>query len=127
MLATQTLILLGTPPNRVLRQLREVRGERYEFMRGFFPGATDVADPEFDFQQPRLQSFLVTEGAAAVGRTLASLDLATLEVQVTALRRQGKRRIQPPPDLIIEQGDVLILAGAPEALGKAEIAILQGR
>jgi monovalent cation:H+ antiporter-2, CPA2 family len=126
MLATQTMLLLGTPPNRVLRQLREVRGERYEFMRGFFPGATDVDDPEFDIDQPRLQSFLITEGAAALGRSLAELDLAALKVQVTALRRQGKRRIQPPAETIIEQGDVLILAGLPEALGKAEIRLLQG-
>ena len=39
MLATQTMMLLGVPLNRVLRRLREVRSERYHLMSGFFPGA----------------------------------------------------------------------------------------
>jgi CPA2 family monovalent cation:H+ antiporter-2 len=126
MLATQTMLLLGSPPNRVLRRLREVRGERYEFMRGFFPGATDVDDPEFDFSQPRLQSFMIVEGAHAVGRPLGDINLRALGIAVTALRRNGVRQVNPSADHVILAGDVLILAGTPEALGKAEIALLQG-
>src|SRR5205085_4326178 len=51
MLATQTMMQLGIPLNRVLRRLREVRQERYQFMRGFFPGATD--EELADGEQPR--------------------------------------------------------------------------
>lgn len=126
MLATQTMLLLGTPPNRVLRRLREVRGERYEFMRGFFPGATDVDDPEFDISQPRLHSLMVADGAFAIGKPLGELKLAAMEVEVTAVRRRGVRHFNPVHDFILQSGDVLILAGTLEALGKAEIAILQG-
>ncbi|MDX2217982.1 MAG: monovalent cation:proton antiporter-2 (CPA2) family protein [Burkholderiales bacterium] len=126
MLATQTMLLLGSPPNRVLRRLREVRGERYEFMRGFFPGATDVDDPEFDSSQPRLQSFMLEEGAAAVGKTIAKLDLDAAHARITAVRRRGVRHVNPAGEFLLEAGDVLIVAGTPEALGKAEIALLQG-
>ncbi|MBL8517159.1 MAG: cation:proton antiporter [Betaproteobacteria bacterium] len=126
MLATQTMLLLGSPPNRVLRRLREVRGERYEFMRGFFPGATDVDDPEFDAAQPRLKSFLITEGAFAVGKALDVLGLEEAGAVATAVRSRGVRRNNPPGDYVLQAGDVLILAGTPEALGKAEIALLQG-
>ncbi len=126
MLATQTMLLLGTPPNRVLRRLREVRGERYEFMRGFFPGATDMDDPEFDISQPRLHSLMVTEGAYAVGKPLGELKLVEMGAPVTAVRRRGVRHFNPVPDFVLQVGDVLILAGTLESLGKAEIAILQG-
>src|SRR5258706_2146311 len=40
MLATQTMMQLGLPLNRVLRRLRDVRQERYSSMGGFFPGVT---------------------------------------------------------------------------------------
>lgn len=126
MLATQTMLLLGSPPNRVLRRLREARGERYEFMRAFFPGATDVDDPEFDSSQPRFQSILLEAGAAAVGKPISALDLAAAHAQITLVRRRGVRHVSPPGDFLLEAGDVLILAGTPEALGKAEIALLQG-
>lgn len=126
MLATQTMLLLGSPPNRVLRRLREARGERYEFMRGFFPGATDVDDPEFDSSQPRFQSLMLEAGAAAVGKPISDLDLTAAQAQITLVRRRGVRHVSPPGDFVLEAGDVLILAGTPEALGKAEIALLQG-
>jgi Trk K+ transport system NAD-binding subunit len=42
------------------------------------------------------------------------------------VRRRGVRHVNPPGEFVLEVGDVLILAGTPEALGKAEIALLQG-
>ena len=126
MLATQTMLLLGTPLNRVLRRLREVRGERYEFMRGFFTGATDEDDRDFDTDQPRLHSLLVNDGAACAGKTIAALELEFMGVELTAIRRRGVRQFNPAPESRVEVGDVLILAGTPEALGRAEIRLLQG-
>jgi K+:H+ antiporter len=124
MLATQTLIQLGVPLNRVLRGLREVREQRYHLMRGFFPGATDEDKGEAD--QPRLRTIVVGASAACVGRTLGSLNLAGIDVQVTAVRRTGRREVNPSPDLQVAAGDVLVLLGTQENLGKAEIRLLQG-
>lgn len=124
MLATQTMLQLGIPLNRVLRGLREVREERYHLMGGFFRGATDEGAGEAD--QPRLRTILVGGSAAAIGKTLGSLNLGAMDVQVTALRRTSRREVNPPPDLRIEVGDVLVLLGTQENLGKAEIRILQG-
>ena len=126
MLATQTMLLLGVPPNRVLRRLRQVRGERYEFMRGFFMGTTDEDDPALDSRQPRLRSFMVESGAACLGKTIEALDLESLEVELTALRRRGVREFNPAPETAVQVGDVLIVAGTPEALAKAEMRLLQG-
>jgi CPA2 family monovalent cation:H+ antiporter-2 len=126
MLATQTMLLLGVPPNKVLSRLRQVRGERYQLMRGFFPGATDMDDAQFDGQQPRMQSISIDAGAAAVGQSIASQRLDEIGIQLSALRRQGIRETQVQPDMQLQSGDVLVLTGTPEALAKAEMRLLQG-
>ena len=126
MLATQTMLLLGVPLNKVLSRLRQVRGERYELMRGFFPGVTDMDDAQFDSQQPRMQSISLDSGAAAIGQSIASQRFAELGVQLSALRRKGVRETQVQSDLELQAGDVLVLTGTPEALAKAEMRLLQG-
>ena len=126
MLATQTMLLLGIPLNKVLSRLRTVRGERYQLMRGFFPGASDDEDHAFDGQQSRLQSVLVDDGAAAVGKTIEALKLGDSGATLIALRRQGVRETNPALGTLVEAADILILAGTPEALAKAEIQLLQG-
>jgi len=126
MLATQTMLLLGVPLKKVLARLRRVRGERYQLMRGFFPGVTDADDAQHDGQQPRLQSILIDANAAAAGKTIESLRLDEVDVQLTALRRKGVRETDLRSEMRIEIGDVLVLAGTPEALAKVEIRLLQG-
>ena len=93
-------------------------------MRGFFPGATDDAD--FDAQQSRMQSILIDEGAAAVAKTFQALQLDGLGIQLVALRRKGERVTKLQPDMQLQSGDVLVLAGTPEALARAEMRLLQG-
>src|SRR5829696_5869917 len=93
MLATQTMLQLGIPLNRVLRRLRDVREERYRSMRGFIPGATD--EEVFDGAEPRLHTLILGPDSAGSNRTLESLRLDALGVQVTAIRRTGEREVNP--------------------------------
>ncbi|MFN7087119.1 MAG: monovalent cation:proton antiporter-2 (CPA2) family protein [Burkholderiales bacterium] len=125
MLASTTLMLLGTPLNRVLRRIREMRSHRYALFRGFYRGITDEAD-ETEATQPRLHSVTVTQGAAAIGKTLAELDLASLNVEVTAVRRRNVRTVTPVPETRIEEGDVVVLLGVEEDLAAAEMKLIQG-
>jgi CPA2 family monovalent cation:H+ antiporter-2 len=124
MLAAQTMLQLGMPLSRVLKNLRESRQERYTLMRGFFHGATD--ENLEDHEAPRLRTLLATENAACVGRTLGELNLAGIGVEVTAIRRTGEREVNPSVDAIVKAGDVLVLLGTQENLAKAEIRLLQG-
>ncbi len=124
MLATQTMLQLGIPLNRVLETLRVVREERYTLMRGFFHGATDVNAADAD--QPRLRTLVALEGASCVGKTIDSLNLAELGVQLTAVRRKGSREVNPDPQTRVQSGDVLVLLGGQESLARAEIRLLQG-
>lgn len=126
MLATQTMLLLGVPLNKVLMRLRTVRGERYQLMRGFFPGASDEQDSAPEGPQSRLRSILIDGGAAAVGKSIEDLGLVEAGVTLVALRRQGARDTAPAAGTRVQAADVLIVAGTPEALAKAEMALLQG-
>jgi monovalent cation:H+ antiporter-2, CPA2 family len=124
MLATQTMLQLGVPLNRVLHTLRQVREERYTLMRGFFHGATDELGNEAT--QPRLRTLLAHEGAACVGKTVDALDLAAHHVKLTAIRRRGEREVNPDGETRVRAGDVLVLLGLQDDLARAEMRLLQG-
>jgi CPA2 family monovalent cation:H+ antiporter-2 len=126
MLASHALMLLGVPLAHVVRRIREVRERRYSLLRGFFHGATDVDLDSSDKCQPRLHSIPLNEGATAVGKTLADLDLESVHVQVTAVRRRNIRGLEPSPEIRLAAGDVVVLLGTPEELAAAEIRLLQG-
>jgi len=124
MLAAQTMLQLGTPLNRVLRRLRDVRQERYSLMRGWFPGVTD--EDAHDHEAPRLHTLVAGGSAACVGKTIGALNLQALGVEVTAIRRTGERQVNPSSDAVVKVGDVLVLLGTQENLAKAEMRLLQG-
>jgi CPA2 family monovalent cation:H+ antiporter-2 len=126
MLASHTLMLLGVPLSRVVRRVRQIREARYSLLRGFFHGATDQDDELSEKLQPRLHTVALNEGGAAVGKTLADLDLESLLVQVTAVRRRNIRALEPQPETMLQAGDVVVLLGAPEDLAAAEVRLLQG-
>ena len=129
MLASTTLMLIGTPLNRVLRRIRETREHHYHLFRGFFRGVTDVRDDYEDgehVRHPRLHSVMITQGAAAIGRNFAELNLAALGVEVSAVRRRDVRTVDPGPDTVIAEGDVVVILGTEENVAAAEMRLLQG-
>ncbi len=124
MLATHSLLLLGVPLNRVLARIRTMREERYGLFRGFYHGASDVADAAENLQ-PRLHSIHLPDRARSVGKELSMLRLDGL-VEVTGVRRKGARSQRPGPDWVFEPGDVVVLLGRPENLALAEQRLLDG-
>ncbi len=123
MLASHALVLVGVPINRVLKQIRQIRSQRYRFLRGFYRGLSDRE--EDDAIQPRLHSVWLNEGAAAIGMHLADLALDSLGCEVSAIRRRGIRALEPDPETCLEVGDVVVLLGPPEAVAAAEFRLLK--
>ena len=126
MLASTTLLLIGTPLNRVLRRIRETREHRYSLFRGFFRGVTDERDDDENALHPRLHSVMVTTGAAAIGKTFSDLNLTALHVEVSAVRRRNVRTLEPGSGIVIEEGDVVVILGTEQGVAAAEMKILQG-
>ncbi|WP_308433882.1 monovalent cation:proton antiporter-2 (CPA2) family protein [Silvimonas iriomotensis] len=125
MLASHTLMLLGTPLNRVLKRIREVREARYQMFRGFFRSVNDDLEGA-ERSQPRLHSVHLIKGASAIGRKLAELDLDAMHVEVKNLRRTNLPASVPEPEMELQEGDVLVLLGEPENLSAAEMLLLGG-
>jgi CPA2 family monovalent cation:H+ antiporter-2 len=69
---------------------------------------------------------LITSGAAAIGKTVSDLNLASIAVEVNAVRRRNVRTVEPGPDTIIEEGDVVVMLGTEENVAAAEIRLMQG-
>lgn len=126
MLASHAMLLVGVPVRRVIDQIRTVRDQRYRMLRGFYGGASDEGPAIDEANQRRLHSVSVGQGAFAVGRTLAELNLSGIGVEVTALRRRGIRADEPGPETKFVAGDVVVLLGRPNALERAEARLLQG-
>jgi CPA2 family monovalent cation:H+ antiporter-2 len=125
MLASHSLLLLGTPLARVLARIRAIREERYSLFRGFYHGVTDTADVA-ETGQPRLHSVLLAEGASAIGKTLGEVPMKGT-VEVTGVRRRGTRSERPGADWRFEPGDVVVLLGRPGDIDRAESRLLRGK
>jgi CPA2 family monovalent cation:H+ antiporter-2 len=116
MLASHALVWVGVPLSRVMRRVSQVRGERYGLLRGLFHGR-EREDGEGD-AGAQLHSVTLEPGARAIGRTLEELDLG---VQVRAVRRRGvKARLDAASARELQEGDVVVLLGPPDALAAAE-------
>jgi CPA2 family monovalent cation:H+ antiporter-2 len=71
---------------------------------------------------------LGTSGPGAPGShrpTLDELDLDELGCEVSAIRRRGIRAVEPAPETRLEEGDVVVLLGDPEAIAAAEERLLK--
>ena len=124
MLASHALVLVGVPINRVIKRVRNARAKRYRLLRGFFYGTSDR--DEDDEHQPRLHSIWLNQGAAAISKTLAEINLGQLECEVTAVRRHGIRVMEPAPETRLVDGDVVVVLGTAEAVLVAEERLLKG-
>ncbi len=127
MLATHALVLLGIPLHRVLKRIRQFRGDRYHLLRGLYRGAEHLAEEAVtEQQQRRLHSVTLAPGAWAIGHRIDEFHFEDIRVEVSAIRRRGIRALEPSSDLAFESGDVVVLLGAPAELARAESKILKG-
>ena len=120
MLASHTLVVAGVPLSRVMRRVSQVRDQQYSLLRGLFAGTGD----EDGEAVARLHAVTLEPGAHAVGRQLADLAIG---VQVRAVRRPSARlRLAPQQAGALQEGDIVVLLGAPEELLAAEEKLLRG-
>ena len=130
MLASQALLLFGVPFNRVLRRIQENRARRYSVFSGQFHSADERVKEVTDSLQASLHSVLLGAQDAAVNKTLQELDLGALNVVVNAVRRHkgaGSETVSlPVGEMVLHEGDVMMLLGQQEALLEAEKRLREG-
>ena len=78
--------------------------------------------------QIRLHSAEITKEAYAMGMRLNNINFAGFNVELQHIRRPNMLEdILPRPDIVIGEGDILVLLGSPADLGSAEKFLLTGR
>lgn len=126
MLASHMLILLGQSPAKAHQQVREVKANRYKFLRGFFEGEK-VGHLEAKSEKYFLHAVELTEGAYAVGRTIEELTAEKIPLlKISSFSRKGFKCNAPAPYTILHAGDILVLEGTNEEIFNAEEKLLQG-
>lgn len=120
MLASQALLLSGVPLNRVIRRIQETRANRYSVFSSRFRESLNSVGDATETHQVRFNSVLLNKSDAAVGKTLAEINLAEFDVEVNSVRRHNVEGSQPAGDMILRAGDVLMLLGEPLSLTAAE-------
>jgi CPA2 family monovalent cation:H+ antiporter-2 len=127
MLASHLLHVLDVPMAHILRKIQEVRSHRYSLLRSVFRGQDALPIDTTHAFREQLHTVTLTHGSRSVNRSLAELDLKSLNVVVTALRREGVVGRQPPAVTVLKEGDVVVLWGTPEKLEDAEELLLRGK
>jgi CPA2 family monovalent cation:H+ antiporter-2 len=123
MLASHALALVGVPMRRVIRIVQDQRDARYKLLRGFFRGADDGTTDEL--QQVRLSTFNLPLHARFVGRTVGELALPALGVQLVSLRRKSGQIMSLSDDLVLMEGDALVMSGKADPISQAENRLLK--
>jgi len=123
MLASHAMVMLGVPLRRVVHHVQDARDERYASLRGYFHGVGDSGE-DSEGMNVRLQSVTLIEGAYAIGRMPRELDLPGQCGAEIAMLRRGKQRVPDVDDTLLMSGDIIVLRGTSESIGRAERRLL---
>ena len=126
MLMSHVLLLLDVPVSRVVKTVGDIRNNRYAMLRRLFRRDDSRLVEDVDTGNEELHTVVLPPGAYCVGKSLADINLHNEAVTVTAIRRDGILGQQPTPATVLREGDVVILAGTPEALENGEARLLMG-
>ncbi|MCA1799436.1 MAG: cation:proton antiporter [Xanthomonadaceae bacterium] len=125
MIASQALLLVGVPMNRVIRRMRTLQSNRYQLMREMFPTEHPIVGAADEMTvKERLHTVVLPDGAHAVGKRLGDLELECREVQ--SLIRDNVRQPHPGPDTVLQAGDGIVLFGGSKGLKKCEKRLISG-
>jgi CPA2 family monovalent cation:H+ antiporter-2 len=126
MLASHVLLLLDVPVSRVVKTVGDIRNNRYAMLRRLFRRDDARLVEDGDSGNEELHTVVLPPGAYCVGKSIEDLKLDRGDVTVTAIRREGILGQQPMASTVLREGDVVILAGTPEALEHGESRLMMG-
>lgn len=126
MLASHALVTLGIPLNRVVKRIRLFREERYKMFKGYFRGVSDADTATAAL--PQLHSVEMYKNFYAHGLRLDHIPFEDFAVEVKQLRRLNMPEpISPRGDIVLTEGDILVLLGSNAALIAMEVYLISGR
>lgn len=126
MLISQVLHYAGVPMSKILRRVREERQGRYDHFHGFYPGETTQISYGTEDKLEFIHGVELNHNAAYVGKKLCDIDFNRMKVKLKGVRRHDHTIEQPPEAFVLQAADVLIIAGKPRRVERAERRFLDG-
>ena len=128
MLGSHALMVLGIPLGRIVKKIRSFRSERYAMFRGYFKGSTDISDDFSGEEQLELHSIEVKRNPLLMGSKLENIRFEDFNIQIQYLRRPNMlENIEPRPDIILDNGDILVILGMQQNINHFEKYISSGK
>ena len=128
MLGSHALMVLGIPLGRIVKKIRSFRSERYSMFRGYFKGSTDISDDFSGQEQLELHSIEVKRNPLLMGSKLENVRFEDFNIQIQYLRRPNMlENIDPRPDIILDDGDILVILGLQQNINHFEKYISSGK
>jgi len=124
-MASHLLLQLNVPMSSIARKINSVRKNRYQLLRGYFPGEEFVHEESAHIKE-RMLTVSLPKGANCIGKAMGALNLEDRDVVFTALRREGIRGKTPSPELIFRENDVLVMYATVEDLEYTKVELLSG-
>ncbi len=126
-IAAHVLKEFRIPANVIEAQVTSLRAGGYGLLRGKPADRAMAAELLRLFEQTVTETFYLTEDSPVCGRTIAESGLRDQTgATIIALVHGGKAVPAPPPEHVLEKGDVLVLVGAHAQLDMARL-FLQGQ
>ncbi|MDF1821529.1 MAG: monovalent cation:proton antiporter-2 (CPA2) family protein [Alcanivoracaceae bacterium] len=126
MLIAHALLLLDVPFGKVLAMLRSSRRDRYKLLQGYYHGDSFPTMDSSGNPYRLLHAVTLAGSPRCAGKTIADTGLEKLNVEVRAVRREGRNLQDPERDFQLATGDVVILYGALDAVEAGEELLLGG-
>lgn len=117
MVAQRVLEKLELPNEEIEQVVNRIRVEGYHQLKSFFHGLTQKATSK---SETFLHSIVLQETDKAVGKRIADLNLASMDITLKALKRGEIRGDQPSPEMILQAEDTLIIEGKVDRFKEIE-------
>lgn len=109
------------PRDEIETLIAEIRAEEYDMLRSVAPDALACSDLRTCLPELRLASVRLSAGSPLPGASLAGSGIREeFGLTLMALVRGNENITNPPPDIIFEPGDVLVVAGRADEIAKFE-------
>ncbi len=127
MLVSQVLSLTGVPFSRIMRRVQKERKNHYNHLHGFFQGEHTDMSPQAIDRIEFAHAILINDDSFGCGKSIDSLNLGKMKVNVIALRRGEIECESPEKNTLLQSQDTLIIRGKPRGVEKAEHYLQDGK
>jgi CPA2 family monovalent cation:H+ antiporter-2 len=116
----KTLRYFKIPLNVINELVSDLKSEHYEALRTEVITKLKKVHPEELLKKLTFETYLVKPGHPLVGITLRALNLrAKTGATVIALKRGDELIVNPQPEIVLKEGDLLVLIGSEPQINRA--------